>query len=212
MASSRGTPSKSSRKASKVFPFIRYSQRYLIGTRVPTKHGTPPSLSGSMDTKRARSSDCSTSSVLKSRSWEAIVLIAPVSFMAHSPFLGSCWLLSKHKYTEPLTTNYRTAMAHSWVGRSSQRFQQRLSLLEVRGVKALREPAVDRGQERVGFGVLTLGLPQACEAHGRSQFKRPGLLTAGNVQGMSKARFHLHRVRTGQPEDELSLQTMQLRF
>jgi hypothetical protein len=52
--------------------------------------------------------------VLKSRSWGAIVSIVSVSCMAHGPFLYSCWLLSKHRCTEPLTASYPTAMAHGW--------------------------------------------------------------------------------------------------
>ena len=48
-----------------------------------------------------------------------------------------------------------------------QCLQQRLGLLEVRGVKALGEPAVDRCQQRMGFGALALLLPQATQAHGR---------------------------------------------
>jgi hypothetical protein len=48
-----------------------------------------------------------------------------------------------------------------------QHVQQRLGLLEVGGVKALGEPAVDRRQQRMGFGLLALLLPQprlACAA------------------------------------------------
>jgi hypothetical protein len=47
-----------------------------------------------------------------------------------------------------------------------QRLHQRLRLLQVGGVKALREPAVDRRQQRVGLGLLALLLPEATEAHG----------------------------------------------
>ena len=42
-----------------------------------------------------------------------------------------------------------------------QGLQLHLCLLEVRGVKALREPAVDRGQQVVRLGALALALPQA---------------------------------------------------
>ena len=50
-----------------------------------------------------------------------------------------------------------------------QRVQQRLGLLEVGGVKTLGEPVVDGRQEVVGLGTLALLLPQAAEAHSRSQ-------------------------------------------
>jgi hypothetical protein len=50
--------------------------------------------------------------------------------------------------------------------RSGERLQQRLGLLQVGRVKAFGEPAVDRRQQRMGFALLTLLLPQASEAHG----------------------------------------------
>ena len=49
---------------------------------------------------------------------------------------------------------------------SRQRFQQHFGLLQVRHVKALCEPAIDRGQERVRFGLLPL-LPEATQTHRR---------------------------------------------
>ena len=39
-------------------------------------------------------------------------------------------------------------------------------LLQIRRVKALGEPAVDRRQQRPRFGLLALLLPEATEAHG----------------------------------------------
>src|SRR5215831_8275915 len=51
---------------------------------------------------------------------------------------------------------------------SPQLFQQRLGLLQVGGVEALGEPAVDRGQELARFHALALLLPQARQAHGRA--------------------------------------------
>ena len=65
-----------------------------------------------------------------------------------------------------------------------QRLQQYLGLLKVGGVKALSEPAVDRCQQRAGFGVLALALPQPAQAHGRPQLERFRLLVAGDVQGV----------------------------
>jgi hypothetical protein len=50
-----------------------------------------------------------------------------------------------------------------------QRLQERLRLLQVRGVKAFGEPAVDWRQEVMGCGPLALLLPQAGEAHGGAQ-------------------------------------------
>ena len=52
---------------------------------------------------------------------------------------------------------------------SRQLLQQRLRLLQVGRVKALGEPAVDRGEQIVGFGALVLLLPEPTQAHGRPQ-------------------------------------------
>ena len=67
---------------------------------------------------------------------------------------------------------------------STQLLQQCLRLLEVGRVKPLGEPAVERRQQRAGFGALALLLPQARAAHRRSQLQRPGLLAAGHVEGL----------------------------
>ena len=50
-----------------------------------------------------------------------------------------------------------------------QFIQQCPGLLQVGGVKALGEPAVDRREQHVGFGTLALLLLQASKAHGRAQ-------------------------------------------
>src|SRR6266571_7950261 len=92
---------------------------------------------------------------------------------AHSFFLA----------IEVSTTNYTAAR------RSPQRLQQCLGLLEVSGVKTLGEPAVDLRQHLPGSVALALALPQATQAHGRSQFPRLGLLAAGNVEGLMKTGF-----------------------
>ena len=51
----------------------------------------------------------------------------------------------------------------------SQLFQQDLRVLKVGRVKALREPAIDRGQQLTGSGTLALALPQPTQAYGRPQ-------------------------------------------
>src|SRR5262245_9970516 len=78
---------------------------------------------------------------------------------------------------------------------SLQLCQQRLGLLEVRGVKALGEPAVDRREQRTGFGLLALLLPEAAEAHRRPQLQRFRLLLAGHGYGLLEARCRLSRMR-----------------
>ena len=51
--------------------------------------------------------------------------------------------------------------------------QERLGFLEVGGVKALGEPAVDRRQQLAGFGALALALPQASQAGGGAECPGP---------------------------------------
>jgi hypothetical protein len=46
-----------------------------------------------------------------------------------------------------------------------QHLQQRLSVLQVRGVKALGEPAVDPGEQVIGCSMLALVLPESAQAH-----------------------------------------------
>src|SRR5215510_13272212 len=72
---------------------------------------------------------------------------------------------------------------------SPQLFQQGLGLLQVGGVKALREPAVDRGQELARVKALALLLPEASEAHGGPQLQRLRPLAAGDGEGLTKTGF-----------------------
>ena len=67
---------------------------------------------------------------------------------------------------------------------------------EVRRIKPLGEPAVDRRQQVVGFGTLALLLPQATEADGSPQLQRLRLLAAGKGEGLLEAGFCLVRVGT----------------
>ena len=66
-----------------------------------------------------------------------------------------------------------------------------LGLLEIGGVKALGEPAVDRRQQLVGLGALALLLPQPTQAHGGPQLQRLRLLAAGHVEGLLQTGFRL---------------------
>ena len=68
---------------------------------------------------------------------------------------------------------------------SRQLVQKCSGLLEISCVKALREPAVDRRQQRRGFQALTLALPQAGRAHGGAQFPRLRLLAASHFEGLA---------------------------
>ena len=75
----------------------------------------------------------------------------------------------------PLATCYKQrARARAWLGSTGvstgvalcQRVQQRLGLLEIRRVKALGEPAVDRRQQRPRFVPLALPMPEPTQAYG----------------------------------------------
>jgi|SoiMethySBSTD1v2_1073268.scaffolds.fasta_scaffold427411_4 hypothetical protein len=69
---------------------------------------------------------------------------------------------------------------------SPQLLQQRPGLLQVGGVKALSEPAIERGQQLAGCGAFVLVLPQPAQAHRRPQFQRLGLLAAGHGEGVAQ--------------------------
>src|SRR5215831_6251600 len=61
-----------------------------------------------------------------------------------------------------MATQHATAGTLGRPGGSGERCQQRLGVLQVGGVKALREPAIDRREQFVGFSALALLLPQPC--------------------------------------------------
>ncbi len=57
--------------------------------------------------------------------------------------------------------------------RLRQFVKQRLCLLQIGGVEPLREPAIDGGEEVVGFGGLALGVPETGEAGCCTQLQCP---------------------------------------
>ena len=77
--------------------------------------------------------------------------------------------------------------------------EQRPGFLQVGGVEAFGEPAVDRRQQCAGVVPLALALPEATEARRGPQLPGFGLLVASNVEGLMKAGFRfrvmLRRVR-----------------
>src|SRR5262245_43659463 len=87
-----------------------------------------------------------------------------------------------------------------------QGVQQRLGLLEVGGVKALGEPAVDRRQQRARFVPLALLLPQAAEAHSSAQLQGFGLLAVGDVESPLEAGFCLRLWRPWLPQEQDALE------
>jgi hypothetical protein len=68
-------------------------------------------------------------------------------------------------------------MAGLWRSRgavSAQLLQQRLRIFEVRRIKPFRKPAVHRCQQVTGVLALALGLPQAGQAGGGTEFEGGG--------------------------------------
>ena len=53
-------------------------------------------------------------------------------------------------------------------------FQQRLSLLQVSGVKALGEPVIEGSEQVVGSGMLALALPQPTQRVFKITSDEPG--------------------------------------
>ena len=71
--------------------------------------------------------------------------------------------------------------------------EQRLCLLQVGGIKAFGEPAVDLGEHRVRFVAATLLAKQPREARGRAQLPRFGALLACNLNRALKAALCFRR-------------------
>ena len=95
---------------------------------------------------------------------------------------------------------------------SREHCEQCLGFLEVGGVKALGEPAVDRREQSVRFHALALLLPQPPQAHGGAQFQRLRLLAAGNGEGVVETGFGLSVLVRRLQEQQFAFEAMQLGF
>jgi hypothetical protein len=65
--------------------------------------------------------------------------------------------------------------------------QQLFGLLQVFGVEAFGEPAVDLGSQMVSFFLLALLLPQPTQAHHHPQLQRLRLLSLSNLARFEEA-------------------------
>jgi len=74
---------------------------------------------------------------------------------------------------------------------SPQLLQQRLGLLQVGGVKALAEPAVDRRQQLASGITLALVLLQTGKTHSGAQLEGLGPLATGCGKPLLEAGFRL---------------------
>ena len=68
---------------------------------------------------------------------------------------------------------------------SGQLVEQHSRLLEIRRVKALGEPAVDRREKVARLGAAALVAAKPGEAHGGAQFPELGLLLLGDAEGFA---------------------------
>ena len=94
----------------------------------------------------------------------------------------------------------------------SQLFQQCPGVLQVGGVKAFGEPAVDRRQQRRRLRYACPAAATVGQAHGGAQLPGLGLLTAGNGQGLLEAGFRLGRIRDGLAQQQGALEAIGLRL
>ena len=76
---------------------------------------------------------------------------------------------------------------------SRQLIEQRLGLLEVGGVKALGEPAVDRGQQLAGLGSLALAAATGGSGSWRPAAPATSPAGGGRCRGPGENRFPPHR-------------------
>jgi len=77
---------------------------------------------------------------------------------------------------------------------SRQLGEERLRFLEVRGVEAFGEPAVDGREQLVGVGAAALLAPQPGEARGGAQFVAACALLAGDREGGAERILGLRRI------------------
>src|SRR5262245_17881793 len=131
--------------------------------------------------------------------WDTVYLLSVARLIACTD-ARPCEACSR-LWRPPATCDKQRAMARAWVGSTGvssgvalrQRVQQCPGLLQVSSVKALGEPAVDRGQKVMGFLTFPLPLPESSETRGSTEFPSFCLLALGDINGLMKAvlRFSL---------------------
>jgi hypothetical protein len=88
--------------------------------------------------------------------------------------------------TSRVKASWAFCITHPLSRLRSQLLQERLGFLEVGGVKALGELAVNRGEQLAGCGALALALPQARQAGGGASLEGLRLLVLGSCQSLGK--------------------------
>src|ERR1700721_1057545 len=87
--------------------------------------------------------------------------------------------------------------------------EQRFRRLQIRGVEAFGEPAVDWREEIAAFGEAALVTPEPREALAGAQFPELGLLLRGDAEGV--AIEFLSRLGMPLPQQQLAFVPVQLR-
>ncbi len=90
--------------------------------------------------------------------------------------------------------------------------EQRFGILQIGGVEALGEPAVDRGEQRVRLGGLALVAPQPGEAGGGAQFPRLRLLRTGALDRPPIGSFRPIRSSRVPPQEQIAQEPMHFRL
>src|SRR5882724_4720489 len=89
-----------------------------------------------------------------------------------------------------------------------QRPQQRLSLLEVGGIKTLGKPVVHWYKEGMGILGFSLLLPESSETRGGSQLEGLCLLRAGDLKGVMEAALCFDLIVQRLLEQECAFETV----
>src|SRR5262249_21953677 len=172
-------------KSPSLAPKRRYCSKPQTGIRVRTIHGSPPQTPGTLSMPgKASPKSCTTH-------WSSCAfsarLMAARSFSALCRRVMTGSLSCRLLVRAPQYSLFRIAKRIPVKVRLCcpcplrQFVKQRPSLLQVGGVKALGEPAIERREQVVGRSALPLPLPQARQAHGGPQLQRFRFLVAGNV-------------------------------
>ena len=81
---------------------------------------------------------------------------------------------------------YMASSDHECGTRSAEYAQQRLRVEQIRQVKSMTEPAVNRNEKLAGFRPPSLIAPKAREACAGAQLKQPGALPMSERNGLEK--------------------------
>ena len=91
-----------------------------------------------------------------------------------------------------------------------QLIEQRLRLLQIARIEALRKSAVNRSEQFACLLLFTLVAPETCEAHCGAEFPGLSLLLAGDCERASE--FDLSLALTLHREERIADNTVELGF